>query len=69
LNFFNTLKSDKLLKLEAYAINKIDQFNCDLYLVTKRKKWDLNCAMKNEILKLSDKVFIAQQLCELLSEI
>lgn len=69
MNFFNGIQSKRLLKLEYYALCKIDEFNSDIYLLTKRKKLDLSQAIYSQMLSLSDKISVASQLVEILDEI
>ncbi len=59
-SLFQNLKG--ILKIEEYAIEKCDDFNSNFYVLTKRKKWDLATSMKNEVLKIKDKIQIILQL-------
>ncbi len=61
-NFFNSIKSNKICKLEYFSLQEVEKFNSDLLLVSKRKKWDLDQAMRKNLInfKLQDKIFIAE---------
>ncbi|KRX08210.1 Protein kinase-like domain [Pseudocohnilembus persalinus] len=69
MNVLNDLKSAKLSKIESYAIEQENEFTSNLYLVSKRQKWDLQQALKKNSLKISDKFYVGQQIIEALNEI
>ena len=49
----------KLVKIEHYALQTIDNTKSRLYLVTRYKKQDLNAALKSSKFKMIDKINLA----------
>lgn len=69
VDFYNGLFSKHVNKIIYYALHSKDQFSVDIQLVYKKKKCDLEHAMKYLNLNIYEKIEIASQLVFALNEI